>query len=348
MSLSLRPQIRGGFTLIELLVVIAIIAMLVAILLPAVQQAREAARRSTCKNNLKQIALALHNYHDVHNVFPPGSGVSESNQSRPTSWWTLILPQLDQSAAYDQITFNGTDWTLQNNSFHRNWSVVSQLRVPVLNCPSSDLPTVQSHTTTANTRSLGAPDTIAIQLTDYTGVSGTVHTGGTTNQIATTSKWNGYGFLTYNGVISPAFAATTSYPDAGRPCKMAEITDGLSNTLAVGEQSRMVTLADGTKKDGRASKWAGGAWSGGAGNANDWTMNISSIRYPINHVLQPYPTNCCADDGYEKHTLYLSAHKGGAQFALADGSVHFISENIDFATFNALGDRRDGNVTGEY
>jgi prepilin-type N-terminal cleavage/methylation domain-containing protein len=106
----MRKSKRSGFTLIELLVVIAIIAVLIALLLPAVQQAREAARRSQCKNNLKQIGLALHNYHDMANSFPIGvnsSFIGTGGQRWGVSFWTLLLPYLDQAPVYNQFSFNG-------------------------------------------------------------------------------------------------------------------------------------------------------------------------------------------------------------------------------------------------
>src|SRR6056297_4055498 len=108
---SAKPTLKRGFTLIELLVVIAIIAVLVALLLPAVQQAREAARRSSCKNNLKQLGLALHNYHDTHGMFPINWGTGYDGTTNPTSsiqfsWMTYILPYIEESALYDTINFN--------------------------------------------------------------------------------------------------------------------------------------------------------------------------------------------------------------------------------------------------
>ena len=124
---------RRGFTLIELLVVIAIIAILVALLLPAVQQAREAARRSSCKNNMKQLGLALHNYHDVHSCFPPGS-FGNANSSRATNWRASILPFIEQGPAYDQINFETGSFWGHSGPFSGN-VVLQTLRVETYVCP---------------------------------------------------------------------------------------------------------------------------------------------------------------------------------------------------------------------
>ena len=145
--MSTRP--RRGFTLIELLVVIAIIAILIALLLPAVQQAREAARRSQCKNNLKQIGLAYHNYHDTHRVFPPGwidgdltvGDASEAANKNGLSWATMILPYMDQAPLYNLI---GTE----TSNFANNWHIgytgstfipSSTTVIPAYNCPSDPM-----------------------------------------------------------------------------------------------------------------------------------------------------------------------------------------------------------------
>ncbi|NQV25774.1 MAG: DUF1559 domain-containing protein [Rhodopirellula sp.] len=146
----MKPQrLRKGFTLIELLVVIAIIAILVALLLPAVQQAREAARRSQCKNNLKQIGVALHNYHDVFSCLPNGT-VASAVGGWGTSWWVRILPYTDQPALFEQMDFNGAHpgWThntgaeggFPTSAGYRNGQAASRNPISFMMCPSSPLP----------------------------------------------------------------------------------------------------------------------------------------------------------------------------------------------------------------
>ncbi len=342
----LVKRTRKGFTLIELLVVIAIIAILVALLLPAVQQAREAARRSSCKNNLKQIALALHNYHDVYNVFPPGnispdpgSGCTNgSGGCRGASWWVRILPMLEQSAAFDQITFNGTDWTMQSDRTNRNWAITNQLKVTTLWCPSSPMNKTRTENTNSSTQALGAPGSINVQVTNYVGVSGSYNRGGTGVCCPRPTQWSWPARSNYNGVI---IASTTL---ARKPIAMRDITDGTSSTIMVGEQSNYRRGIAG-QNDDRASDHAGGAWSGGAGGRADWWLNMTTVRYPIN-----YKSNAGYGHraSYFRHTVFNSTHSGGAQFAFADGRVRFLSENINYNTLEALCDRHDGNTTGEY
>lgn len=283
-SHSAFPRKRG-FTLIELLVVIAIIAILIALLLPAVQQAREAARRSQCKNNLKQIGLALHNYHDVFSVFPPGQirGWNGTNEvGNAFSWGAMLLPYLDQAPLYNQLNFSigiaeGT-----------NLTTVTDKTLPFSICPSdSDRIPVRG----ANTQ----PRSPA---TSYFGSSGPFNSWSD----STNMRFSG-GFFTI---------------DPGLPSKIARIKDGTSNTIAVGEQTYKV--------------WTGGLWLGvqhstqtvsapGTDTAccQDWFLHWG--LYPI--------TNKFVTGMVHPNVRYGSEHVGGAQFVMADGSVRFISENID-------------------
>ena len=329
---------QGGFTLVELLVVIAIIGILVALLLPAIQAAREAARRTQCTNHLKQIALALHNYHDVNRFFPPGAIPRHQGNAlyRQASWLVRILPYLEQGAAYDQITFNGVDWTMQNGVYP-HWEVMQDLRVGTLNCPSSAMPTDAAQDTRGRTP--GAPNTIRLQLINYVGIAGTYLRGSDLAAAPSPSFEGGYGRSTFNGVI------VYSGPEAGyTPVAIHGINDGTSNTFFVGEQSSYYIEADGTRRDWRASNHDGRAWSCGDGGQNDWWLNVTVVRYPINWN----GTATHANAGYMKHTILRSPHPGGAQFALADSAVRFVSENIDFSTFIRLCDRADDQPIGSY
>lgn len=284
----MKRQYSRGFTLIELLVVIAIIAVLIALLLPAVQQAREAARRSSCKNNLKQIGLALHNYHDVHSVFPPGQIRGEDLIAAGTneygngfSWGAMILPFIDQAPLYEQLDFN-----IGTNEGNNLPLITSLSAMTVVLCPSdADRPGV---------RSIGTHPTTP--ATSYAGSSGAFNNWSD----STNSRLSG-GFFT----IDPA-----------RPSSIASITDGTTNTIAVGERSYKV--------------WEGGIWLGatnpgiapGAGDrayAQDWWLSYAI--YPI--------TNTYISGMPSTSIRFGSQHTGGAQFCMADGSVRFISENIN-------------------
>ncbi|MCG6155326.1 DUF1559 domain-containing protein [Rubinisphaera margarita] len=287
-----HPTFRSAFTLIELLVVIAIIAILVALLLPAVQQAREAARRSSCKNNLKQIGVALHNYHDTHSVFPPGQ--LRGYRSTPTAG------EYGNGAAWSAMLlpfleqgtiYDAMNWQIGLFEGTNKTLINSLAPVPVFLCPSdSERPVKGSiHASTATNYVSSAP------RMSYFGSSGSFNNWSD----STSTKLSG-GFFT----IDPAPASN-----------MASIKDGTSNTIAVGEAS--------------GSVWTGGSFLGvqngtqtigGSDNAccQDWFLKIA--LYPITNK-GPVSTYASWRFGSE--------HDGGAQFVMADGSVRFISENIN-------------------
>ncbi|MDB5344160.1 MAG: xcpT 23 [Schlesneria sp.] len=337
-----RLRRSRGFTLIELLVVIAIIAVLIALLLPAVQQAREAARRTQCKNNLKQLGLALHNYHDNSNCFPPGNVVPEGGTGtlRGASWLVRLLPMFDQGAAYNQMVFAGTDWTNQNGNPNRNWAVVSTLRVAGLNCPSSTLPTTRTSTSTSATTALGAPASLTYQVASYVGIGGSYDDPATGICCPTPSSWTGYYRSNYNGMI---VASNNTYGEA-RPARIADATDGTSNTIMVGEQGGPDPTCTQPGKDCRAGNWEGGAWSGGAGGDADWWLNITIIRSPINSAQGANGNN----PPYYRHTRITSQHTGGAHLLFSDGAVRFLSNNMDYLTLERIAARNDNAVVGEF
>lgn len=327
-----------GFTLIELLVVIAIIAILIALLLPAVQQARDAARRTQCKNNLKQIGLALHNYHDVYNLFP-GNIVESTGSYRNASWLTMILPFMDQAAGYNQMEFSGTNFSNQGAPPNLNWDVIQQLRVPGLNCPASVLPTTRRQSTNSATQGLGSPPEIEYQVADYPGISGGYWIPQTTT-VPPGGVWTGYGWDHQVGVI-------VNFGPGVRPRKVGSLKDGSSNTIAVGEHSSYtIRDSDGAQVDARPSNWAGGAWGNGPGTHAwlGWSLNVTVPRYHINYNGPGYGH----DIPYGGHTGLRSEHAGGVQVNLADGSVRFLSENMDFDTLMALCNGQDGTTVPEF
>lgn len=201
---------RTGFTLIELLVVIAIIAVLIALLLPAVQQAREAARRSQCKNNLKQIGLALHNYHDVYNSFPVGSIGGARH-----SWALAILPMIDQQNIYNQLTLGPVDSGYPQGI---NRDVLNRFVPAFVWCPSSSTSRINVRTDTTQRFATGS----------YVGIGGActsaTDSADPTGQGRCVAGTQGYGCA--NGTLVP-----------NRVMRSRDVTDGLSNTLMVGESS---------------------------------------------------------------------------------------------------------------
>ncbi len=324
-----RTPRRQAFTLVELLVVIAIIGVLIALLLPAVQQAREAARRMQCTNNQKQIGLALHNYHDTYgkmayNAVPQLGSVGD--RQRGPSWLVRILPFVEQNAAYDQFVFAG-DWTMQDGP-SPNAAILGQLRVPGFNCPSSPLPETEKQGTNANGE-------VELQVVNYVGITGSYWQGGTRNVVSTSPQDSSYGDSVYNGMIVPLSSKSNAI-------SLASVTDGTTNTMMVSEQSDYFYNASGTKIARRSSGHAGRSWGNGGG-AGTWTANVTTVRYPI-------ATEGGTGNGanYHVNVALVSAHPGGVLITLGDASVRFLSETVDFAILTGLADRQDGNVLGEF
>jgi prepilin-type N-terminal cleavage/methylation domain-containing protein len=296
MSLSGRTRPRG-FTLIELLVVIAIIAILVSLLLPAVQQARESARRTQCKNNLKQMALAVHNYHDVFSLFP-GSEVGGTGTLNRASMFVAILPYLEQANTF----------TLYNpalgNASPINQAAVSQV-IPAYLCPSAPLRRqIPIPGCDANNR---APGTYAV-------CTGSADPWGT---LAAGNPQNG-------AIVSPASGKTS----------MRDITDGTSNTLLIGEAAWNIPDYLFT--------------SGPCAGQVRWGFTYWSSPYPLATAFTTMAPFNPKRGGSAVLSRFRSEHIGGAQFALVDGSVRFVSENISQAILDATATRAGGEVLGEF
>ena len=328
-----------GFTLIELLVVIAIIAILVSLLLPAVQQAREAARRTQCKNNLKQIGLALHNYHDVHGLFPTGSvpqtdGTANFVNQASFGWSSFILPQIEQANIFNNLGISELSLFEVTSSNAGSMEDLNRI-FPALSfyqCPSD--------TTGPNLRA-------GSRRPDFNGA----------NESGITNSWrpptmNYIGVVGVRDINRPL--GPTSVPQNGlfynaSRVRFRDVTDGTSNTLAVGEREDRCG----------AGSWIGNrAPRGGGTRGADYTFGRVSVN--LNDPISTGSANCT--DGFS------SLHVGGAQFVLADGSVRFVSENIDsnptgngqidtalttaeinaLGTFQQLGLRDDGRVVGEF
>ncbi|MCA8984900.1 MAG: DUF1559 domain-containing protein [Planctomycetaceae bacterium] len=232
---------RNAFTLIELLVVIAIIAILVALLLPAVQQAREAARRSACKNNLKQIGLALHNYHDTMNVFPPGS----INGNNELGWTVFILPYIEQSALYDQVNFNQA---ARGNID----STEARTRIETYLCPSATQITGNELSTNYTTH--------------YYGNGGPKHFDGQTPTYQCSGNSSSSECLTATLTAHGGFAQQGIFSRNSRR-NFRDILDGTSNTIAVMEISNTRTKT-GTQMTGYRRWPRGSAGTAGAAFKN--------------------------------------------------------------------------------
>jgi prepilin-type N-terminal cleavage/methylation domain-containing protein len=298
------PQRRPrGFTLIELLVVIAIIAILIALLLPAVQQAREAARRTQCRNHLKQIGLALHNYHDTHGTLPFsamyfGPALTYTS-NRGWAWSAMILPYIDQAPAYNQINFG--DYIPTNPT---NVAVIKN-PVPIATCPSDVVPAVRPH---------GLP-TQPLYVAAHASSSYVV---------------NGGPFNTGDRAVPPG-SPPSLFERAARglffydsSVRFRDVSDGLSNTIAVGEIRYLERLTP--QQAGGGRDWNGlwyGAWF--PGNSTPHGNNVLALQRTGETVMN-VPLG--AGEGPLRRGFH-SMHEGGAHFLLGDGSVRFISENIE-------------------
>ncbi|WP_299465054.1 DUF1559 domain-containing protein [uncultured Gimesia sp.] len=319
-----------GFTLIELLVVIAIIAILIALLLPAVQQAREAARRSTCKNNMKQLGLALHNYHDSHTKFPYSSAnnamvwTQAGDPILNQSGWTLLLPYLEQSALYNQFNFTAA----QRNSSFSGWSSTSSGTVmgasaditanmeltkkviAVFNCPSD----ANNATYNSATSYYGC------------GVAGSAMTNYGFSVSSGTGPWALWG---NEGSTTRALFGENSNSE------IAKIKDGTSNTVMVCETTRQV-------RDGTGNYWGCSVYAGNGVNL----AHSRGINYWLCCSWTPPMTSQPGVLG--SYSMPGSAHVGGCMILLADGAVRFLSENIDATTRTNLSRIKDGQVIGEF
>jgi prepilin-type N-terminal cleavage/methylation domain-containing protein/prepilin-type processing-associated H-X9-DG protein len=356
---------RRGFTLIELLVVIAIIAILIALLLPAVQQAREAARRAQCKSNLKQLGLALHNYADSFNTFPPGRivyvspgddkssgyGGATSGRGNCFSAFAQLLPQLDQGPLYNSINFNTGPDTAPNNA-------IADLQPAVFLCPSDR----------------GIP-TLA-QGSGFVGLTSYVMNTGTTFSVSPKN---------------PSGNPVTGIFFENSRVRLGDILDGTSNTVCLSEQVQSIATDP--------------ANSGAPGSTGFWNGNLPSTGFVLttgnnNSTSAPellnYPGDCVAGNvlqltrgnrvlyGAPGHTMYNhirgpndpgidcrgglphsarnyyfwsrlshnvaahSRHVGGVHSLFTDGHVQFISSAISLAVWQGLGSRASGEVLGEF
>ncbi|SFJ43611.1 DUF1559 domain-containing protein [Planctomicrobium piriforme] len=252
---------KRGFTLIELLVVIAIIAILIALLLPAVQQAREAARRSQCKNNLKQMGLALHNYHDVYNLFPPGG----TSAGWGMSFFVGMLPYVDQANVYNKLDFSVNPASSIGPGFVqsatcRNLQALNNVLPVVYICPSSVVPKAISLNSTQQL------------LPSYVGIAGNDTYQFGSNAVTSTGN-------ALYGVISATGVLMASNSPGGGAVNIASILDGSSNQIFIGEESAYGTSTTSNAVEIRTSRiysgWMGANWS-------DRLMNLTTVRYPIN------------------------------------------------------------------
>lgn len=380
MSLSSRPKKRVGFTLIELLVVIAIIAVLVALLLPAVQQAREAARRSQCQNNLKQIGVAIMNYESSYGRLPPsGESTNETlaiRQFFPVSMFVAILSNTDQTAIADQWNYN-FHYTWANGGSLPSNAALAKTAIPAFRCPSSSLTQVDAH-------GYGITDYMPIAYTDID--PGTGFRNASVAPKLNADVAGGLGFCKRIGEVQDGMSNTgLVFEDGNRPTQTSGHYDqtaiyvgywgpysptgvaGTPNGINAGDLFASADTAPGTfgGNFGSPNRWADP--DSGSGVSGPPTQDPSSAFYAggsLTGVINNWKTpiggpaagaNAAAPKGCTWNNNNcgpndepFSAHSGGANLLLGDGRVRFINESINNNTVRLLCNPKDKTPVGDF
>jgi len=337
----MRAQRRIGFTLIELLVVIAIIAILIGLLLPAVQKVREAAARMQCQNNLKQIGIALHGYHDAVGYFPPSATADKLPWKTPSSaadanwgssWMVFMLAHIEQTAVLSRWQFSGSSgWQNSNDN-----ATIAGLTIKVYRCPSTSLPEINPYSAT-----LPGAGGVGIMYTTYVAISGSSIDAGVLNY--------GGNLVSQQGILY-----------AQSKVKMTDISDGTSNTILVGEQGNH--LRDANNQIILGGKYGGATgvaitcagpdgWiqgtpiniPGNVGNT-DVVYNSATIRYPINQIAMSNTKSAGTFDNVGNNIPLSSMHTGGCNLLFGDGSVRFWTNSTPLQTLQYAACRNDGQV----
>ena len=301
---------RKAFTLIELLVVIAIIAILIALLVPAVQKVREAASRMTCQNNMKQLGLATHGYHDTYKRLPiteTREGAYAPTSAKRRCWMVHILPFVEQSARFNKIDMNRTQLDTTVNATGVSNRAVIQENIPLYLCPSD------GESATPRPRTDDASG-VTLALTNYAGCVGDHRNGAGTGFQFPGGAYYDYGNGSTNASITRGVMSRYSWS-----AKFAEVSDGLSNTYFVGEV---------------VPSWC---------NWEDWGFqNFATTAFPVNHRNTDFARGALGPGDASNCITFRSLHTGGANFLFGDGAVRFITDSIDYTTYRALASRNGG------
>lgn len=341
---SRSRHIQAGFTLIELLVVIAIAATLIALLLPAVQRARESARRTQCRSNLKQIGLALQNYHDTHSIFPPAlinsgdcANTSFYSFSLNHTGWTMLLPYLDQAPLYGRFDFDIASGPSQRAAAPPVLGMPPQSAtstiLQTLLCPSDE--SAHLYTSTGRAPEYGMTNAAP---------SNYVFAGGRNGEDAQIySVYSQLKVVLPNGV-SVRYLSAFGNNGAAR---MQNLTDGASNTILVGESVKTHSYTNDW-----TPIWGQGKHAGVYGRVV--AEPVGSVNYSNNQryrINEPSGSTGAGTNPAHAHLPYAwvfsSKHPGGAHFVKGDGSVVFLSQNMDWIIFNYLNYIADNQQIGE-
>jgi prepilin-type N-terminal cleavage/methylation domain-containing protein len=335
----LRERTRKGFTLIELLVVIAIIAVLIGLLVPAVQKVREAANRMSCTNNLKQLGIAIHSYHDTRGAFPPGGASDNAPYGTGggwgSSWKVFILPFIEQESIYKAWQFTANSGYTNGTNMSTATPLVHNRTIKTYRCPSSSMPDFY-----ASSNNNGALQ----MLTSYTGIGGSSTDTGVVNN-------GSYGIISAGGALF-----------ANSSIRFSDITDGTSNCMIVGEQSKHLTSSTNQPVPGSYTAitsqgphgWTMGVNNSSVGTAfNEWHFNCTTIRFQINQTGVDGGSASGSGSNGTSHNTGMniplsSSHSGGCNIVLGDASVRFIRDSTPLLTLQYLASRADGNVLPDY
>ncbi|HZZ27620.1 MAG TPA: DUF1559 domain-containing protein [Pirellulales bacterium] len=324
---------RSAFSLVELLVVIAIIGVLIALLLPAVQSAREAARRSSCQNNLRQIGVALLNFESAHKRLPIGARYTAG---WGTCWWYDLLPDLEESVIYQKLNLQSPNAGLPSVG-STNGQASNGVNIAAMRCPSSQIPTFSPVT---------LPFPYQICLPSYVGIAGSTNEGGLSEpRVSTCCSPAMDGQISAGGTLVP-----------NQAIRICQVNDGTSNTLSVAEESDFATDKSGNEQNvdgGYPLGWLSG--TNAVGTPPNYvsatgpmmtpppsSWNITTIRYQPNSM---YGQKGVAGNPRGPNNPLTSPHPGGVYGLMLDGSVHFIKETIDPLTLRRLATRDDGGQT---
>ncbi len=334
MSIHSRvPPRRSGFTLLELLIVLVVCLVLLVMMLPMFQRMREQARLTQCKNNLKAIGLAMHNYHDKFNYFPMGCTGSTGNDEEGTaddwgySWWVPILPDLGEAKLFNQWNFS-----VSSSGFDGQRPLLRGVKLPMARCPST---TLTKYAVTSQ----------GLAVSSYVGIAGAYQDQypypesgqyeRSYREKFTSESFNGRasfgGMLHHRGHLG-----------------FKDVLDGSSNTFLFGEQSDFCIDVTISKQTIAISSWPQGMWCGSTGG--DRFFNVTTVRHPPNYKQSEggdlstrcQTTGVCGDMG--NNNPLQSAHEGGAHVLVVDGTVRFVSANIDFSLLLKSADRADGII----
>jgi prepilin-type N-terminal cleavage/methylation domain-containing protein/prepilin-type processing-associated H-X9-DG protein len=333
-----HPSRRQAFTLIELLVVIAIIAVLIGLLLPAVQKVRESSSRMTCENNLKQIGISLHNYHDTYDRFPPGYTDGNTNStSTPDNdvgpgwgWASSILPFIEQKGVSDQIDFNVTVGTGVNVQ-------ISQLPLKIYKCPSdltlAPFPVYDSTFTNP---------IATLAHSNYVGCSGWV-------ECFNGAGGNYQGGAGADGLSGPLGEAGRGLFYRNSRSRFADVSDGLSNTIFVGERSSNHSPATwtGAVPGGRCPAWMAGQSPDSPPPGPAYDNADFGEALVLGHCNQTHLPS--ADFPiFDPDTFYSMHTPRGANFLFGDGAVHFLGSTVDPVVYQALSTIHGGEIANTW